>query len=61
MFIYMQINIWELIKPLNAGKFWQSKNMHADLGTKEEKNVSFIGKDMGKGKQAASKQRVELC
>lgn len=60
MYIYMQINIWELIKPLNAGKFWQSKNTHADLGTKEEKNISFIGKDVGEGKQAARKQRMEL-
>lgn len=61
MYIYMQINIWELIKPLNTGKFWQSKNMRADLGTKEEKNISFIGKDMREGKEAASKQRKGLC
>lgn len=61
MYIYMQINIWELIKPLNAGKFWQSKSMHADLGTKEEKNISFLGKDVGEGEQAASKERMELC
>lgn len=61
MYIYMQINIWELIKPLNAGKFWQSKNMHADPGTKEEKNVSFAGKDIEEGKPAASKQSMEFC
>lgn len=51
MYIYMQINIWELIKPLNAGKFWQSKSIRADLGTKDEKNMSFIGKDVGEGEQ----------
>lgn len=61
MYMYMQINIWELIKPLNSGKFWQSKSIQADLGTKEKKNTSFIGGDMGEGEQAASKERMELC
>lgn len=56
MYIYMQINIWELIKPLNVGKFWQSKSTHADLGTKEEKNISFMGKEEGGGRRAGSQQ-----
>lgn len=42
-YIYMQINIWELMEPLNAGKFGQSKRMHKDVDTKGE-NISFPGK-----------------
>lgn len=54
--IYMQINIWELMEPVNAGKFGQSKRMHKDVDTKGE-NISFPGEDGRK----ESRQRRELC
>lgn len=54
----MQINIWELIEPLNAGKFGQSKRMHEDVDAKGE-NVSFPGKD-GRKESRQAKEGVVL-
>lgn len=51
----MQINIWELMEPLNAGRFGQSKRMHKDVDTKGE-DLSFPGKHGRKEtRQAAGK------
>lgn len=56
----MQINIWELMEPLNAGESGQSKRMHKDVDTKGE-NTSFPGKDgREESRQAGSRQRREL-